>query len=1051
MIFSKLPHSFFLAAAAAVAVVRGAQTVTVCSAGECLEGQSNITRLGAVLSSSSAAYLLLPGQYTSSVQPASLQQSLSSATSTLTFTTGFSNSTTATTPTLPLNIALRPGLLNYPSDLYTGDPTFIPLPESVNATFNATSINRGSIILAPNTVAAIESNNNGAKNRIVLWDTVPYLSQLPYAMAGNLQVVSIQSATCSPACASSAVCSTAGTCICPAGFTGASCEACATGFWGPQCKPCPTGCSKCSEGITGTGVCLTPAIPEGAPSTCNCANGVCSGSTCTCSPGWTTATSANSTQCNTCADGFFLTDSGNCEACGSRCSKCAASTGACTQCDSGLVINSFQPQTCGIANQCSDGQFSTGTGCSVCNAACATCSGPAATDCIKCAPNTFFLNGRCVGIATVPASGVCTGSSLVANGFKGVCDTCPLGCSSCQYDTFGASSVYGDVKCSKCIPGKYLSDGKCIDNCPDGTFIGADGFTCSPCASGCATCTNKADFCLTCKSGQLASAGTCVSNCPSNMFAANGACTPCHPDCDSCTGAGFNQCSTCPASAPVRTSGNRCVKTCAKSEYFDSSSGTCKTCDSSCASCSGGGSSSCLSCNNNKQVLRAGVCTNVDCGNGSGPTSGLGVCLAELVVVPNNSGTPPVVIPPLDPNAQQPSNGGGGGGLIWWQILLIVLGILLLLIIILLLWRRHARKKRAQETEQFKHNLKKQGLWGKLWRNPFSAWWARRKSAAIARRSQDVERMSDAKDWRSNDSSADRRTAIGVPKSISRGSWVTMGQHTTRRPSLDGRSYFTNNAGLGAIREDQRYKEDDWDRSHAPSTRDNGRYKQNAPSSYADSKRGESRYYGQEIEQEEVRSERTYDPYQYPRPDSRSSEGRDDLVSIIKSEYTEGDRYDDRRYNNQRSRTRDERSFRQDYPMSVSSRAQSNRYPREDQRPYRPDLRLDSPSMYSHSTGHPRLLPPNVFDDPPRDAVLSSRFSMSTTAASMHPPPKTLRKQSPVEPVPELKEPARQLTDAEMYKMSKLFPELLAMVSPTKKQQQLPGIHTSPSRNPFRF
>jgi hypothetical protein len=442
--------------------------------------------------------------------------------------------------------------------------------------------------------------------------------------------------------------------------------------------------------------------------------------------------------------------------------------------------------------------------------------------------------------------------------------------------------------------------------------------------------------------------------------------------------------------------------------------------------------------------LRAGVCSNVDCGNGSGPTSGLGVCLAELVVVPNNSGTPPVVIPPLDPNAQQPT-GSSSGGLIWWQILLIVLGVLLLLIIILLIWRRHARKKRAQETEQFKRNLKKQGLWGKLWRNPFAGWWARRRSAAVARRSQDVERMSDAKDWRSNESTTDRRTAIGVPKSISRGSWVTMGQHTDRRPSIDGRSYLTNNAGLGAIREGHRYQEDEWDRSRgAPSTRDNGRYKRGPPSGYTESRREDSRYYGQEIEQEEVRSERTYDPYQYPRPDSRGSDDRDDLVSIIKSEYTEGDRYDVPRLNNQRSRT-------QDYPKSVSSRAQSSRYPRDEQRSYRRDTRADSPSMYSQQTGLPRQPPRAVFDDTPRDAVLSSRFSMSTTAASMHPPPKTLRKHSPVEPVPELKEPARQLTDAEMYKMSKLFPELLALVSPSRKQHQLPVPNTSPNRNPFRF
>jgi len=207
--------------------------------------------VGAVLSSPSGAYILLPGQYTSSVQPASLQQSLASATSTLTFTTGFSNSTTPTTPTLPLNVALQPGLLYYPEDRFTGDPHFLRVPQSANDTFNATSIDRGSIILAANTVAAIEANNNGAKNRVVLWDSVPFISQLPYSMAGNLQVVSIQSALCSPACSSSAICSTAGTCICPAGFTGASCESCAQGFWGPQCKresfsaslTSPTSCS----------------------------------------------------------------------------------------------------------------------------------------------------------------------------------------------------------------------------------------------------------------------------------------------------------------------------------------------------------------------------------------------------------------------------------------------------------------------------------------------------------------------------------------------------------------------------------------------------------------------------------------------------------------------------------------------------------------------------------------------------------------------------------------------------------------------------------------
>jgi hypothetical protein len=246
---------------------------------------------------------------------------------------------------------------------------------------------------------------------------------------------------------------------------------------------CPSGCSQCNDGITGTGTCLTPSLPANAPANCNCKNGVCgSGGSCTCNTGWATSTtSGNSTQCSTCASGFFLDSSGNCESCGSRCSKCADTTGTCQTCDTslpGLTVNSLQPQTCGVVQQCAAGQFSNGAACSICNSACATCTGAAATDCITCAANTFFLNGSCVAISTVPASGVCSGSSLVANPLKGVCDTCPLGCSTCHYAVFSASSQYSDVTCSACSPGKFLNGGKCVDTCPSGTFGASDG-TCT--------------------------------------------------------------------------------------------------------------------------------------------------------------------------------------------------------------------------------------------------------------------------------------------------------------------------------------------------------------------------------------------------------------------------------------------------------------------------------------------------------------------------------------------------------------------------------------------
>ncbi|CAG7846786.1 SubName: Full=Uncharacterized protein {ECO:0000313/EMBL:CCA70636.1} [Serendipita indica DSM 11827] len=966
--------SFLLAAAAAANVAQGAQTVTVCSAGECLTGQSNITRLGAVLSSQSNSYLLLPGQYTSSVQPASLEQALVSATSTITFTTGFSNSTTATTPSLPLNVALQPGLLNYPSDLYTGDPSFIALPQSVNGSLSSTGLSRGSIILAANTVATIEATNNGPKTpwqdpfnlflsnrRAALRPARPPPS-VPWPELANARLASRARAV-RAARKVSLVLSVRNVRLgAPTAMTESTALASVARQIYPRMHP-KTAIAPmvCAEELAPPR--RARARPDGrrAP-----------------------ITMALSAPLAPLVSSRRLTET----------AKSAV-----------LAVHNARMARASAPNAIMDSFPAMGSIKSV---------------------SSLHLNAQA---ASFP---IRRRRPDVRPAIPHVRRAMVLPPPTVSRALLAHSSTMVAVLPSRLLQARESALEATWS--PTHSRVSSQPVDFFPSQMHCLLARQGFDWRQ--MRGFLPSRIFCFGRCLHNL----------QLELQDLHGQGrlFN----------------RCVKTCAKSEYLDSASGSCKTCDSSCASCSGGGASSCLSCNSNKQVLRAGKCVDVNCGSNSGPTSGLGVCLAELVQVPNNPTTP--TIPPLDPNAQQPSS-GGGHKLTWWQILLIVLGALLLLILLLLLWRRRARQKRAQETEQFKRNLKKQGLWSKLWRNPFAAWWARRRSAALARRSQDVERMSDAKDWKSNSSSADRRTAVGVPKSISRGSWVTMGQHTQRRGSFEGRSYMSgpNFAGLGAIHENRRYGDDAWERAHSTSGRSYERSISDGQSRrYKDEPRGESRYWGQEIEQEDVRSERTYDPYQYPRPDSRGSRDREDLVSIIKSEYTEGDRYDDRHYNHQRSHTRDDRSYRGDYPQSVSTRqTQSRHYRRDEPRSY--GRGGETPSVYSQSTGHPPLrqmqmrmpMPPISFhhEEPPRDAVLSSRFSMSTTAASMHPPSKIQRKSPPAEPVPELKEPPRQLTDAEMYKMSKLFPELLKLVSPTKKEHSPPAAHTSPNRNPFRI
>ena len=138
----------------------------------------------------------------------------------------------------------------------------------------------------------------------------PQLSTSSSSSSG-LSLLNMQSASCSPPCAGSGVCSAQGACTCPTGFNGTSCETCSSGFFGPTCQACPTGCTKCDDGITGSGRCLVPTVTN-PPSSCNCMNGECGvNGQCTCLPGWTSA--SNGTACVKCATGFFQDSTGNCQ------------------------------------------------------------------------------------------------------------------------------------------------------------------------------------------------------------------------------------------------------------------------------------------------------------------------------------------------------------------------------------------------------------------------------------------------------------------------------------------------------------------------------------------------------------------------------------------------------------------------------------------------------------------------------------------------------------------------------------------------------------------
>ena len=279
---------------------------------------------------------------------------------------------------------------------------------------------------------------------------------------------------------------------------------------------------------------------------------------------------------------------------------------------------------------------------------------------------------------------------------------CPSKCTGCQLPGFSVTSTVNHLQCTGCLPGLVLSQGQCVNSCPSGTFLDPTDNTCKQCDASCSSCSGSSNFCLTCANSQLASSGSCVASCPSNTFSSSGVCITCHPDCATCSGGAFNQCSSCPSNRPVLTNG-RCLPTCAQNQYFDKTTSTCQACDSSCSSCSGPGPASCLACgDSNNEVLKGGSCVNASCKSSTSVVPGMGVCLSDLVTVPEPSGT--ANAPPLPTitgiNTPAPTN-SNSNKLQWWEILLMTLGCAFIFLVILMCWRRRARKQRANKTKQF--------------------------------------------------------------------------------------------------------------------------------------------------------------------------------------------------------------------------------------------------------------------------------------------------------------------------------------------------------------
>lgn len=439
---------------------------------------------------------------------------------------------------------------------------------------------------------------------------------------------------------------------------------------------------------------------------CDCVNGICDGDTCRCTAGW--ATASNGTLCAVCATGYFA-NGDDCLACDSTCASCAASTGTCITCKSGLQPDSSDGTRCTTAStalangtfvECEARTFydSEAGACIDCNPLCEACHAKGADACLSCREPNVLLGGTCVAIDS--STGACespsnlTGHWVYSND-KDLCDALPAKCTSGGFDGFDGSSTRADLRCSACLAGVYLYDGSCLSECPSGTTIAADGLSCAgvwrivccsiaqltaiaACDDGCDECEpGNPSFCTACTNG-VALDGACVDTCPSGYFADDTQCLACHPDCATC-GPTFDACLSCSSSRPV-LSGTTCLATCSSHEYFDTAKSECVECSDTCATCSGASSSECLSCSTTER-LDGGTCVAADC---AAVVDGFGVCLADLVTSSSSASSSAAILLP------------------WWTIALIIAGVLSSAIGTgWFFWRRRARRKRSLKTAEF--------------------------------------------------------------------------------------------------------------------------------------------------------------------------------------------------------------------------------------------------------------------------------------------------------------------------------------------------------------
>jgi proprotein convertase subtilisin/kexin type 5 len=182
------------------------------------------------------------------------------------------------------------------------------------------------------------------------------------------------------------------------------------------------------------------------------------------------------------------------------------------------------------------------------------------------------------------------------------CEKCHETCQTC----FGPHHDH----CTTCPEGRWFYGDRCIRVCPDTHYADSDLQECLPCSANCYTCVDSPTNCKSCVNRQVLNSNfKCVSSVSckeSNDTACN---SICHASCNTCSGPKADDCLSCPPERKLLA--GQCSLGSCPSSYFEISyvgKLECKRCHSACRTCSGPSHTQCTDCADGF-TIKNGICT----------------------------------------------------------------------------------------------------------------------------------------------------------------------------------------------------------------------------------------------------------------------------------------------------------------------------------------------------------------------------------------------------------------------------------------------------------